>query len=105
MATKTIKAIDQIILNENLDKNDLCTLLEVKQELLYNDSSSRGLNDLPIYCFYNKYITDISRWINQPVEEIKLKIENKNFSELENKLIIINILLKESEDKVNDPVY
>lgn len=101
-----IQELNPIILNENLSESSLYTLLKLKKELLYGEiNSSKGIKDLPIYCFYNKYVADISRWLDEPEEEIKLRIKNKSFNEIENKLIITNILIKENEDEKGGEVH
>ncbi len=97
---KAVTTINQVILNENIEFNYRCELLELKKEMLYGKvDHSKGLKDLPFYSFYKKYSSEISCWLNEPEEEIKDRIRTRSFSEIENKLIITNILIKESGDE------
>lgn len=85
------KFIDQLILNEDLMSDYNCNLLDTKLSIT---KMKDEIERMQITYLYEDYINDICVWLKKPAEVIQRKIKNKEFTDVENCLIITNILLK-----------
>lgn len=90
-----ITFLNQLILNNELNYEDKCGLLTLIKDIQFGTINySNGLKSTQLYSFYNQYISDICFWLSEPLDSIHAKIKDGKFTELENKLILTNILIK-----------
>lgn len=96
----SVKILDQMILNDDLDDEQCCNLLAIKKDFLFGNFGHSGkLKETQINVFYRYYIQNISLWLGIPIEEVERKTNNNDWNEIEHKFILTNILLLESKDK------
>lgn len=98
-----VKEINKILVNDEISLDTKAQLLEIKKSIEFGETNfTNGLQETKLLVFYRNYIDKIAIWLHLPPIIVKKKLSNKDFTEVENKLILTNMLLEMNESDDDD---